>query len=105
MLIAVGPVKSVEETVKVIFCPYSIIWAKFEFLERGRQLPYRCWRRVFTWRPKGGVGPSDTTRTSRVFSERGAVEIIECPVDIDDYMVAPSAFPKNTDGEFIDYFP
>ncbi len=70
------------------------------FLERGRQLPYRSWRKVFTWRPKGGVEPSDTTRTSRMFSDRGAAEVIECPVDINDYMVAPCAFPRNTDGEF-----
>ena len=33
-----------------------------------------------------------------MFSERGAAEVIECPVDIDDYMVAPSAFPRNSDG-------
>lgn len=76
-------------------------WAKIEFLEQGRQLPYRQWRKVFSWRPKGGVEPSDTTRTSRIFSDRGAAEIIECPVDIDDYMVAPNAFPKHSDGKVL----
>ena len=82
---------------------FEIFGLKLNFLDRGRQLPYRCWRKVFTWRPKGGVEPSDTTRTSRIFSDRDSAEVIECPVDIDDYMVAPSAFPRHTDGEFLSY--
>ena len=43
---------------------------------------------------------ADVTKSSRSFGSRGS-ESIECPVDIDDYMVAPSVFPENDDGEFI----
>ena len=49
---------------------------------------------------KGGVDLADVTKSSRSFGSRGS-ESIECPVDIDDYMVAPSVFPENDDGEFI----
>ena len=48
---------------------------------------------------KGGVGLADVTKSSRSFGGRGS-EAIECPVDIDDYLVAPSVFPENDDGEF-----
>lgn len=49
---------------------------------------------------KGGVDLADVTKSSRSFGSRGS-ESIECPVDIDDYMVAPSVFPENDDGEFV----
>ena len=48
---------------------------------------------------QGGVDIADVTKSSRSFGGRGS-EAIECPIDIDDYMVAPSVFPENDDGEF-----
>ena len=48
--------------------------------------------------PQGGVEHADVTKSSRSFGY-GGTEVIECPIDIDDYMVAPCVFPENDDGE------
>ena len=42
---------------------------------------------------------ADTTKSSRSFSD-GRSEVIECPVDIDDYLVPPCVMPANADGKF-----
>ena len=68
-------------------------------LVRTRRLPFQFWRRIFKWNPNGGVRPSDIPKASRTFPSGS--EILECPIDIDDYFVAPSVFPENSDGKFL----
>ena len=44
--------------------------------------------------------PADSTKSSRSFGGGDGAEVIDCPVDIDDYWVPPGVMPVNDDGTF-----
>ena len=52
---------------------------------------------------KGGVEPADSTKSTRTFVGGTRAEVIDCPVDIDDYWVPPSVMPMCDDGKIF-YF-